>query len=192
MCSPIYCLWGDQLIISQVFPYLVELFRASFCGGLLSFILSKHFASSNPLILWVGENPLNAVDSVSFPPDKAPRGRSPLGVRPFNCRTLSLSSLRTVKTRAIFPMARILFLITSFLAATAPSVTKANTHSWTNPAKQNSTRDLPEHSEHPSHFSNGSNFVTDHLFSSGYSTSWKIMAIIKLHQWKMFYHLKEN
>lgn len=89
--------------------------------------------------------------------------------------------LRTVKTRAIFPMARILFLITSFLAATAPSVTKANTHSWTNPAKQNSTRDLPEHSEHPSHFSNGSNFVTDHLFPGGYSTSWKIMAIIKLH-----------
>lgn len=89
--------------------------------------------------------------------------------------------LRTVKTRAIFPMARILFLITSFLAATAPSVTKANTHSWTNPAEQNSTRDLPEHSEHPSHFSNGSNFVTDHFFPGGNSTSWKIMAIIKLH-----------
>lgn len=31
--------------------------------------------------------------SVSLPPDKAPKGRSPLGVRPFNCRTLSLSSL---------------------------------------------------------------------------------------------------
>jgi len=29
-----------------------------------------------------------------FPPDSAPRGKEPVGVKPFNCRTLSLSSLK--------------------------------------------------------------------------------------------------
>lgn len=28
-----------------------------------------------------------------LPPDSAPRGRAPVGVKPFNCNTLSLSSL---------------------------------------------------------------------------------------------------
>lgn len=55
-----------------------------------------------------------------FPPDRAPRGRVPVGVRPFNCKTDSLSSRRTEKTRAILPIARILFLITSFLAVAIP------------------------------------------------------------------------
>ena len=32
---------------------------------------------------------------LSLPPDKAPMGSSPLGVRPFNCSTLSLSSLQS-------------------------------------------------------------------------------------------------
>jgi len=31
--------------------------------------------------------------SVSLPPERAPRGSRPFGVRPFNCNTLSLSSL---------------------------------------------------------------------------------------------------
>lgn len=38
------------------------LFIASLRGGILSFILSRHFASSKPLILCVGENPLSAVN----------------------------------------------------------------------------------------------------------------------------------
>jgi len=29
-----------------------------------------------------------------FPPDSAPRGKEPVGVKPFSCRTLSLSSLK--------------------------------------------------------------------------------------------------
>lgn len=89
--------------------------------------------------------------SVSLPPDRAPIGRRPLGVRPLSCSTLSLSSLQTdraherkhitlwsrrtlqgargtnlstVKTRAILPMARILFLMISFLAAIAPPVSE--------------------------------------------------------------------
>jgi len=63
-----------------------------------------------------------------LPPDSAPRGSAPVGVSPFNCKTLSLSSRRTENTRAIFPIARILFRITSlrrFAAAPAknePSV----------------------------------------------------------------------
>lgn len=31
--------------------------------------------------------------SVSLPPERTPKGRDPVGVRPFNCNTLSLSSL---------------------------------------------------------------------------------------------------
>lgn len=45
---------------------LVFEFLASFLGGILSFILSRHLASSNPLILWFGENPLKAVWRKSY------------------------------------------------------------------------------------------------------------------------------
>lgn len=32
-----------------------------------------------------------------FPPDNAPSGKAPVGVKPFNCSTLSLSSLEDKK-----------------------------------------------------------------------------------------------
>lgn len=56
---------------------------------------------------------------VFLPPDNAPNGNVPVGVRPFNCRTLSLSSRSTENTRAILPIARILFRITSLRAVAA-------------------------------------------------------------------------
>ncbi|KAH9501039.1 hypothetical protein DERF_011909 [Dermatophagoides farinae] len=49
----------------------------------------------------------------------APNGNVPVGVNPFNCRTLSDSSRNTENTRAILPMARILFRITSLRAVAA-------------------------------------------------------------------------
>lgn len=52
-----------------------------------------------------------------MPPDSAPNGSVPVGVKPLSCSTLSLSSRNTENTLAILPMARILFLITSFRAA---------------------------------------------------------------------------
>ena len=39
---------------------LLELLMEFRLGGILSFILSRYFASSKPLILWFGENPLSA------------------------------------------------------------------------------------------------------------------------------------
>ena len=50
-------------------------------------------ASSNEVILWLGEKPWRAPISEAFPPDSAPSGRAPVGVRPFSCRTCSDSSL---------------------------------------------------------------------------------------------------
>lgn len=37
---------------------------ASFRGGILSFILSRPFASSKLAILWLGENPASAIKKV--------------------------------------------------------------------------------------------------------------------------------
>ena len=50
-------------------------------------------ASANDVILWFGENPCKALLSELFPPERAPSGSAPVGVRPFNCRTDSDSSL---------------------------------------------------------------------------------------------------
>jgi len=88
---------------------------ASFLGGIRSFCRSKSLASSKLVILWLGLNPWRAPMRLVFPPERAPRGRAPVGVKPFNCSTCSDSSLSTEKTLAIFPIALILFLITSFL-----------------------------------------------------------------------------
>jgi hypothetical protein len=38
-----------------------------------------------------------------LPPDNAPRGRDPVGVKPFSCRTLSLSSLKENKQQSVHP-----------------------------------------------------------------------------------------
>ncbi|KAH9414637.1 hypothetical protein DERP_008834 [Dermatophagoides pteronyssinus] len=42
--------------------------------------------------------------------NNAPNGNVPVGVNPFNCKTLSDSSRNTENTRAILPIARILLL----------------------------------------------------------------------------------
>ena len=46
------------------------------------------------MILWLGLNPWRAPIRLVFPPERAPRGRAPVGVNPFNCSTCSDSSLR--------------------------------------------------------------------------------------------------
>lgn len=66
---------------------------ASFRGGIRSLMASRPFASANEAILWLGENPCNAFVSDVLPPDKAPSGSAPVGVKPFNCSTDSDSSL---------------------------------------------------------------------------------------------------
>ena len=101
----------------------------------MSVLMHSPLASSKEVILWLGENPCRAPISEALPPERAPRGRAPVGVRPLSCRTCSDSSLilrgyvkinviglrqqntnlRTENTLAIFPIARILFLMTSFL-----------------------------------------------------------------------------
>ena len=111
--------------------------------------ISSPLASSKEVILWLGENPWSAPIREALPPESAPKGKAPVGVRPFNCKTCSdsslkycsqvnmnrsgfkikgsfkikigifwrnpISDLRTENTLAIFPIALILFLITSFL-----------------------------------------------------------------------------
>ena len=134
----------------------LELSEASFLGGILSFNMSRSersklykqssrraralpLASSKEVILWLGENPWRAPISEAFPPERAPSGKAPVGVRPFSWRTCSDSSLTrrdyirsdnhyyyshlsTENTLAIFPMALILFLITSFLTWAWPKM----------------------------------------------------------------------
>merc|ERR1719470_125897 len=42
------------------------------------------------ILIWIrelGENPWRAPMRDVFPPDRAPSGRAPVGVSPFNCRT---------------------------------------------------------------------------------------------------------
>ena len=88
--------------------------EASFLGGMRSFSWSRSekytsegfsrlwpffdahspLASSKEVILWFGENPCSAPIREAFPPDRAPRGRAPVGVRPLSCRTCSDSSLK--------------------------------------------------------------------------------------------------
>ena len=46
------------------------------------------------MILWLGLNPWRAPIRLVFPPERAPKGRAPVGVNPFNCSTCSDSSLR--------------------------------------------------------------------------------------------------
>lgn len=114
--------------------------------------------------MWLGEKPCRARKSKNsirttyleywhcflplfkdaFPPDNAPKGRAPVGVRPFSWRTDSDSSLKykvidnktynntseqkwsylsTEKTLAIFPIALILFLMTSLRSFAWPENT---------------------------------------------------------------------
>ena len=55
--------------------------------------LSLPLASSKLVILWLGLNPWRAPIRLVFPPERAPRGSAPVGVKPFNCSTCSDSSL---------------------------------------------------------------------------------------------------
>ena len=57
-------------------------------------LLCSPLASSKEVILWLGENPCRAPINEALPPERAPRGSAPVGVRPFSCRTCSDSSLR--------------------------------------------------------------------------------------------------
>uniref|UniRef100_A0A182QEW1 Uncharacterized protein n=1 Tax=Anopheles farauti TaxID=69004 RepID=A0A182QEW1_9DIPT len=91
-------------------------------GGIRSLIASSPFASANEVILWLGEKPCRALCSDCLPPDRAPSGNAPVGVRPFSCSTDSDSSRSTEKTRAILPIARILLRITSLRAFASSSV----------------------------------------------------------------------
>ena len=104
-------------------------------ASLRTCLMHSPLASSKEVILWLGENPCSAPIREALPPESAPRGRAPVGVRPLSCKTCSDSSLkcwewkvkiklwldlentdlRTENTLAIFPIARILFLMTSFL-----------------------------------------------------------------------------
>ncbi len=97
----------------EVIGVLPGVATASFLGGMRSFTLSrpwkirKHdlfnrpdlhrslntLASANEVILWLGENPCSALFSDALPPERAPRGSAPVGVRPFSCNTDSDSSL---------------------------------------------------------------------------------------------------
>jgi len=67
---------------------------SSLRGGMRSLMASRPLASSNEVILWVGEKPWRAFRRVSLPPDRAPSGKEPVGVRPLSWSTLSLSSLQ--------------------------------------------------------------------------------------------------
>ena len=110
---------------------------------------SLPLASSKEVILWLGENPCSAPIREALPPERAPRGRAPVGVRPLSCKTCSDSSLqmlkvqiklwwlnlentdlRTENTLAIFPIARILFLMTSFLTWAWPEKLKESVRSF--------------------------------------------------------------
>uniref|UniRef100_A0A182J1E9 Uncharacterized protein n=1 Tax=Anopheles atroparvus TaxID=41427 RepID=A0A182J1E9_ANOAO len=91
-------------------------------GGIRSLIASRPFASANEVILWLGEKPCSALCSDCLPPERAPSGSAPVGVRPFSCSTDSDSSRSTEKTRAILPIARILLRITSLRAFASSSV----------------------------------------------------------------------
>merc|ERR1719483_372387 len=71
----------------------LALSEASFLGGIRSFCMSRSLASSKEVILWFGEKPWRAPIREVLPPDKAPSGRAPVGVSPFNCNTCSDSSL---------------------------------------------------------------------------------------------------
>jgi len=95
-----------------------------FLGGIRSLTRSRPLASSKDVMDWPIVTPLIAVCKEDAPPDSTPIGSMPDGVRPFSSNTVSLSFLRTENTRAIFPMARILFLITSLRAAGYPPYVK--------------------------------------------------------------------
>ena len=96
----------------------LALSEASFLGGIRSFCMSRSrggqivnlfnttgyseslpLASSKEVILWLGEKPWRAPMRDVFPPDRAPSGRAPVGVNPFNCRTCSDSSLEIKKVK---------------------------------------------------------------------------------------------
>ena len=68
-------------------------------------------ASTKEVILWLGEKPCSALQMLALPPERAPRGRAPVGVKPFSCSTDSDSSLTNkgekMKTRIEFQDTRL-------------------------------------------------------------------------------------
>ena len=102
-------------------------------------------ASANDVILWFGENPCRALLSELFPPERAPSGSAPVGVRPFNCRTDSDSSLE----------------IGGEIKCT--SVLKVDTNSEKGCRLDNFNS--PQYGEHSRHLSDCSDFVLDDLLA---------------------------
>lgn len=86
---------------------------------------------------------------VRRPPDRTPRGRVPVGVRPFSCRTLSFSSLLNTHTHTHV----ILKVLKLF------------------PGDHRRKGVAPEHREDASHLSDGPDLVSDHLLSDSGSSA---------------------
>lgn len=87
--------------------------------------------------------------SVVLPPDKAPSGKLPVGVSPFNCNTLSLSSLKDRKL-CNKNQTCVLHIVPHVLSSY-----------------------LPEHREHSCHLSNCTNLVPNNFFSCSSCSPYK-------------------
>ncbi len=115
----INCFYAHEWLLFSTFRVLAGFSSkgeggASFRGGIRSLIASKPLASANDVILWLGEKPWRAkiwrsvrdwkatkkikvkIPFLSdvFPPDSAPNGNAPVGVKPLSWSTDSDSSLK--------------------------------------------------------------------------------------------------